>query len=385
MAENSDDSQSKTEEPTQKRLDKAREDGQILRSQDFSVAITLFGFAALVLVIARLGTETLKRLYHYNFMLDAAVVTDAGLMVEKIAGSVRIILPLLGLICALAVAGVLASSSLFGGIGFSLKAAAPKFSKLNPLTGLKRMFGPTALFELSKNLAKTLVIGAVTALTLYFSVNALGTLGVIPVNAALQTSGDILVTAMLVITASLFLIAMIDMPWQYFQHHKKLRMSLQDIKDEMKESDGRPEVKARQRQRQREIAMNNMMAAVEHADVIITNPTHFAVALSYTPGSSDAPRVVAKGADLIAARIREQASAHQVPTFEAPELARALYFTTRLNDMIPESLYHTVAEVIAYIFNLSAALKSGRSLQRPRPVVPAAMRFDENGMPEAAR
>jgi flagellar biosynthetic protein FlhB len=381
MAENADDSQSKTEEPTQKRLDKARDDGQILRSQDFSVAVTLFGFAALIFVIAGVTAETFKRLYHYNFILDASVTTDAGQMIEKIAGSMRIVLPLLGLVCSLALIGVLVSSSLFGGIGFSLKAAAPKFSKLNPLNGLKRMFGPTALFELSKNLAKTLVIGTVTGLTLFFSINALSTLSVIPVNLALQTAGGILVIAMLLITVSLFMIAMIDMPWQYFQHRKKLRMSLRDIKDEMKDSDGRPEVKARQRQRQREIAMNQMMAAVEHADVIITNPKHFAVALSYTPGTSDAPRVVAKGVDLVAARIRDKAAEHQVPVFESPELARALYFTTRLDDMIPESLYHTVAEVIAYIFNLSAALKSGRPLQRPRPVVPAEMRFNENGEP----
>lgn len=381
MAENSDDSQSKTEEPTQKRLDKAREDGQVLRSQDFSVAVTLFGFAALVFLIAGLGADTLKRLYHYNFILDAAVTTDAGLMVEKIAGSVRIVLPLIGLICSLAVVAVVVGSSLFGGIGFSLKAVAPKFSKLNPLNGLKRMFGPTALFELSKNLAKTLVIASVTALTLYFSINALGTLSVIPVNLALINAGAIMVTAMLLITASLFLIAMIDMPWQYFQHRKKLRMSLQDIKDEMKDSDGRPEVKARQRQLQREYAMNQMMAAVEEADVIITNPKHFAVALAYSPGSSDAPRVIAKGTGLVAARIREKAADHQVPIFEAPELARALYFTTRLGDMIPEDLYHTVAEVIAYIFNLATAMKSGRPLQRPRPVVPPSMRFNEKGEP----
>jgi flagellar biosynthetic protein FlhB len=221
----------------------------------------------------------------------------------------------------------------------------------------------------------------VTGLVLSFYVNALGTLSVLPVQQALNSAGSILVTATLLITGSLFLIAMIDMSWQFFQHQKKLRMSLKDIKDEYKESEGQPEVKAQLRQRRREIAMNSMMAAIEKADVVITNPTHFAVALSYTPGTSEAPRVVARGADLTAARIRERAEQHQVPLFESPELARALYFSTKLDDMIPEALYHTVAEVIAYIFNIGTALALGQTLQRPRPVVPDGMRFDENGLP----
>ena len=381
MAEESDDSQSKTEEPTEKRLEKASEEGQILRSQDFSVAVTLFSFAALLFVISSATIETFKRLYQYNFILDAAVTRDAGLMIDKVAGSVAIVLPLVGLTCSLALMGVLLGTSLFGGIGFSMKAAQPKMSRLNPLNGLKRMFGSTALFELVKNILKTLLISVVTGLVLYFYVNALGALSILPVQQALHSAGSILLTATLLITGSLFLIAMLDMPWQFFQHSKKLRMSMQDIKDEMKESEGRPEVKAQLRRRQREIAMNRMMAAIEHADVVITNPTHFAVALSYTPGTSEAPKVIARGADLTAARIRERAEQHQVPIFEAPELARALYFSTKLDDLIPEALYHTVAEVIAYIFNMGTALALGQPLQRPRPVVPNGMRFDENGLP----
>jgi flagellar biosynthetic protein FlhB len=381
MAEESDDSQSKTEEPTEKRLEKASEEGQILRSQDFSVAVTLFSFAALLFVISSATIETFKRLYQYNFILDAAVTRDAGLMIDKVAGSVAIVLPLVGLTCSLALMGVLLGTSLFGGIGFSMKAAQPKMSRLNPLNGLKRMFGSTALFELVKNILKTLLISVVTGLVLYFYVNALGALSILPVQQALNSAGSILLTATLLITGSLFLIAMLDMPWQFFQHSKKLRMSMQDIKDEMKESEGRPEVKAQLRRRQREIAMNRMMAAIEHADVVITNPTHFAVALSYTPGTSEAPKVIARGADLTAARIRERAEQHQVPIFEAPELARALYFSTKLDDLIPEALYHTVAEVIAYIFNMGTALALGQPLQRPRPVVPNGMRFDENGLP----
>ena len=381
MAENSDDSQDKTEEPTEKRLEKASDEGQVLRSQDFSVAMTLFGFAALLVMISSAAIETFKRLYQYNFTLDSAVTRDAGLMVDKIAGSVGIVLPLVGLVCSLLLLGVIVGASLFGGIGFSIKAAQPKLSRMNPLNGLKRMFGSHALFELVKNILKTVLISVVTGLVLYFYVNSLGALSVLPVQQAMNSAGSILLTATLLITASLFLIALLDMPWQYFQHTKKLKMSMQDIKDEMKESEGQPEVKARLRQRQREIAMNRMMAAIEHADVVITNPAHFAVALSYTPGSSEAPRVVAKGMDQTAARIRERAQQHQVPIFESPELARALYFSTKLDDMIPEGLYHAVAEVIAYICNMGTALALRQPRQRPRPVVPENMRFDENGTP----
>jgi flagellar biosynthetic protein FlhB len=282
-------------------------------------------------------------------------------------------------VCLLSVLGVILANGAFGGISFSLKAAAPKFSKLNPLSGLKRMFGGNALFELFKNIFKTLFLGAIVAFVIYFYMDSLGMLGVLPAPLALGEAGRILSSAMLFITLSLFLIALVDMPWQHFQHMKKMRMSLQEIKDEMKESEGRPEVKAQQRKRQHDIAFNRMMSALETADVVITNPTHFAVALSYTPGTSDAPRVVAKGADMLAQRIRERAIEHQVPLFEAPELARALYFSTRLDDMIPEALYHTVAEVIAYIFNVGPAMKMGQRLKRPVPVVPDAMRFDENG------
>lgn len=381
MADEADDSQSKNEEPTQKRLDKASEEGQVLRSQDFSVAVTLFGFSALIFLISVMAIEVFNRLFRFNFVLDSSVTRNEGLMIGNIFESVRIVLPLLGMIFSLAIVGVILGNSFFGGIGFSLKSASPKFSKLNPLNGIKRMFGTTALFELTKNMFKTIFIGFAIALVIYYYLTDLGALSVIPVRQALNNAGGILVNSMVVITLVLFLIAMIDMPWQYFQHMKKLRMSRQDIKDEMKESDGNPEIKAKLRQRQREIAFNKMMAAIETADVIITNPTHFAVALSYTPGGSDAPKVVAKGVDFIAQKIREKAKEHQVPLFEAPELARAIYFSTKLEDMIPEDLYHTVAEVIAYIFNIDTAMRMGRPLKRPRPSVPPSMRFDENGIP----
>ena len=377
--ESSEDSQSKTEEPTQKKLDKAKEDGQILRSQDFSVAVILFGSAALIMMIGGLIAGTMRTLVQYNLTLDGAVVRDAGQMIGKIAGSMGIVLPVLAIVLVVAVLNAIIGAGLFGGVGFSMKAAAPKFSKLNPLTGLKRMFGTHALFELVKGLLKTSLIAAAIFLVISYYSSSLAMLSIIPYRDALNSAGGILLAGTVSITLALFIIAFIDIPYQLAQHTKKLRMSKQEIKDEMKESDGRPEVKARLRQRQREIAYNKMMTAIESADVIITNPSHFAVALSYNPGTSEAPRVVARGIDHMAEQIRNKAREHQVPLFEAPELARALYFSTRLNDFIPETLYHTVAEVIAYIFNVDYAVRQGRKIRRPAPVVPPAMRYNERG------
>jgi len=377
--ESSEDSQSKTEEPTQKRQDKAKEDGQILRSQDFSVAIILFGSAVLIMTIGSLIASTMRALMQYNFIIDSSVVRDANQMLGKILGSMGIVLPVLAIVLVVAVFNAIIGASLFGGVGFSIKAAAPKFSKLNPLAGLKRMFGTHALFELAKNLVKTTLIAATIFVVIRYYSSSLAMLSIIPYREALKIAGGILLASMVLITLGLFIIAFIDIPYQLAQHTQKLRMSKQEIKDEMKESDGRPEVKARLRQRQREIAYNDMMTAIESADVIITNPSHFAVALSYNPGTSEAPRVVAKGIDFMAQQIRKKAGEHQVPLFEAPELARALYFSTRINDYVPETLYHTVAEVIAYIFNVDYAIRQGRKIRRPTAVVPPTMRYNEKG------
>lgn len=377
--ENDQDQSSKTEEPTSRRLEKAREEGQILRSQDFSVAVILISVAVSFWFFGSYLATLLTRAFRYNLIFDSDVTSNSREMTERLAGTVELISPGLILIMTITVLSAILAAAGFGGIGFTWKAIEPKFSKLSIFSGLKRMFGIRSLFELGKSLLKTAVIALAISLTMVFFIERLGSLSVLPFGPSLLSSGQIVLVGSLALSASLILIALVDMPFQLYEHRKKLRMSKQDIKDELKDSEGRPEVRQRIRQRQREVAMGQMMAAIESADVVITNPTHFAVALSYSPGSSVAPKVVAKGMDEIAQAIRNKAEFHNVPVFEAPMLARALFFTTPVDGLIPEALYHTVAEVIAYIFNISTFQRQHRSLKKPKPRLPREMNFDTDG------
>jgi flagellar biosynthetic protein FlhB len=379
--DNEQDQSSKTEEPTSRRLEKAREDGQILRSQDFSVAVILITVAVSFWFFGGYFVDLLTRAFRYNLTFDSRVTDNSREMVQRLAGTVEIVSPGLILVMAVTVLGAILAATVFGGIGFTWKAIEPKLNKLSIVSGLKRMFGLRSLFELGKSLLKTALIALAIALTMAFFIERLASLSVLPFGPSLLSSGQIILVGSITISVSLILIALVDMPFQLYQHRSKLRMSKQEIKDELKDSEGRPEVRQRIRQRQREVAMGQMMAAIEKADVVITNPSHFAVALSYSPGSSVAPKLVAKGVNEIALSIRNRAEFHGVPVFEAPMLARALFFTTPLDGLIPESLYHTVAEVIAYIFNLNTFQQRNRTIRKPDPRVPREMLFDTDGNP----
>jgi flagellar biosynthetic protein FlhB len=286
-----------------------------------------------------------------------------------------LVLPFMAMLYVLA----LIAPGLAGGYIFSPKLMLPKWNKLDPINGLGRMFGSRALIELVKSLIKFLLIGLILWLTVNANIEDLVSLNRMDLQTGLKHSGDIIVDACFWMSMGLVVIALADVPLQKFQVNKSLKMSRQEIKDEMKDSEGRPEVRQQIRRRQREMANNRMMAKVKDADVVITNPSHFAVALSYDPSADGAPTVVAKGTDELARRIRDEALAHQVQLFEAPELARALYFTTPVDRSIPEALYQAVAQVIAYVFNLNQSYAGARGLTKPRPVVPENMRFDENG------
>ena len=196
---------------------------------------------------------------------------------------------------------------------------------------------------------------------------------------AMEEAGNLISVGVLLVTLPLLIIAGIDVPYQLFEYKKKLKMTKQEIKDELKETEGRPEVRAQIRRKQREMSMGRMMDAVADADVIITNPEHFSVALAYDPSRDSAPTVIAKGGDLVALAIREKASDASVPLFASPLLARALYFTTEFNDSVPESLYYAVAQVIAYVFSLSTFEAGGQGIAKPNPEIPGELRFDSNG------
>jgi flagellar biosynthesis protein FlhB len=278
----------------------------------------------------------------------------------------------------------IAASGVTGGFHFSSKAFAPKFSKLSPVNGLKRMFGTHALVELLKAIGKFSVVSLVLWWLVDRYLGELMRLANTGLEPALGATGHMITRSALWLTLSLVFIALIDAPYQRWSYFKKLRMTKQEIKDEMKDMEGRPEVKQQIRRRQREMANARMMAKVKDADVVITNPEHFAVALAYDPTSDGAPILLAKGADHIAARIREEARQHGVEMFASPQLARALYFTTEVDQPIPEALYHAVAPVIAYVFSLAQVRPGVEPMAKPAPTVPPAMRFDANGKLETA-
>ncbi len=383
MAEQA-DAEDRTEEPTARKLQKAREDGQIARSVELSAAGVTIGAIAVLFFAGATLTERLADGFASAFVFDRKVLESPnllpGIFLSRLADGLLLVSPIFAVTLVIAVLATIA----FGGLNFSTKLIEPKFDKLNPLSGLKRMFGLKAGFELGKAIAKCLVVGGLLAWVLADNISTLATLGSMSIEPALAETGSLITRSALIVAFGLVLIALVDVPYQYFDFMKRMRMSRQEIKDEMKDMEGQPEVKAQIRKRQREIATRKMMAKVKDADVVITNPDHFAVALSYDPTSDGAPVLIAKGIDHLAFRIREEARNNGVQIFEAPPLARSLYYTTDLDQPVPEALYVPVAQVIAYVFSLSSVKPGVRPMQRPNPSVPSGMRFDVDGRKEGA-
>ena len=378
MAEES--GQDKTEEPTAQRLSKAREEGQIARSQELAPAAMMVMATLFFTMMGQYLFNSMGSLFKSQLQFDRKI-TDKAELLPAIFGSAIvdgfvIVLPLVALMAVIAAL----STTLSGGLIFSPKLALPKFSKLNPMSGLKRMFGTDALIQLGKAVAKFLVVGAILLVSVMNNLNDLTNISQMDLGQAVSVAGTIIVDSCFWLSLGLVLVALVDVPLQRHQLNKKLKMTKQEVKDEMKNSEGNPEVKGQIRRRQREILNNKMMTKVKDADVVITNPTHFAVALSYDPNGEGAPILVAKGDDGLAARIREEATKHGVYLFEAPLLARALYFTTKLDHPIPEALYHAVAQVIAFVFSLNQSYGRGQEVIKPDPKIPDEMKFDANGV-----
>ena len=376
-----DESAEKTEEPTGRRLEKARSEGQLARSIELPVAAMSLGAVGFFSLMGGWLFNGMSQLFVSQLEFDRKITDKAellpGLFAQAIVDAFLLILPIMLMMYFIAIV----STVLSGGMVFSIGMLAPKFSKLNPLSGLQRIFGTKALIELGKAIAKFVVVGGILLLQVSNHMQELLNLANMDLNQAMAIAGKIIVDACFWLAMGLVLIALADVPIQQYQVHKKLMMSRQEVRDEMKDSEGRPEVKQKIKQRQREMANNKMMAKVKDADVVITNPQHFAVALAYDPNGEGAPILLAKGRDEMARRIREEAQAHAVELFPAPELARALYFTTQVDEPIPEGLYHAVAQVIAYVFSLNQSYAAGEGVLKPIPVVPENMRFDSNGLP----
>ncbi|MBK1716714.1 flagellar biosynthesis protein FlhB [Thiocystis violacea] len=351
MAEN-ENGQERSEQPTGKRLRESREKGQIARSREFNTFVMLITGGAFLLFQGGGMAEQLAALVVDGWTLERGLIFDPGLLMphlrDLIGRALLILVPLFIVLTVVALLGPI----LIGGANFSTKAFAPKFSKLNPITGIKRVVSVQGLMELVKGLGKFFLVGIVAVLAIKSIWGSLLGLGEMPVEQAIVQTAHMAAWLFLVASSALLLVALIDAPFQIWNHQKQLRMTLQEIKDEFKETEGKPEVKGRIRQMQHEMSRRRMMAEVPKADVVITNPTHYAVAISYQPATMRAPRLLAKGTDAVAAAIRELAEEHRITRVEAPRVARAIYFTTELNQEIPGGLFVAVARILAYVYQL---------------------------------
>lgn len=347
--------QERTERATPRRQQESRDKGVVARSRELNTVALLVAGAGAMLVLGGGVIASLGQVMRASFTFDHARATDHGAAVtalsEGLAISFNSLLPFLGVL----VVAALVSSVALGGLQLSTKAITPQWERISPAKGLKRMFSAQALMEMVKALAKFLLIGAIAVTWLWHQAPEFLALGELPTESGLSTAANLIGWSFLVVSLATILIAAVDVPFQLWNHMQQLRMTKQEVRDELKETDGKPEVKAQIRRMQRELAQRRMMEDVPKADVIVTNPQHYAVALRYDAGRMRAPKVVAKGADLIAARIREVGREHRVPLFEAPPLARALYFSTDLGKEIPAGLYLAVAQVLAYVFQLREA------------------------------
>jgi flagellar biosynthetic protein FlhB len=372
--------QDRTERATPKRREDARKKGDVPRSRELTMTgVMLSGAGALLLMAGPMGGDLLDA-FQSGFSIERELLFDDRYLVPAFAkiaskGFLSLMPLAFVLLCA-----VFLSAMTIGGWSFSLKAAAFKIERLSPLKGIKRVFGANGLNELVKAIAKFSLVAVIAVSWLWYSSDDLLSLGRQPVAEAIGNALKMCGVSLLVVSLGLLVIAAFDVPFQLWQYEKKLRMTRQQVKDEFKETEGRPEVKARVRALQQQIATRRMMEELPTADVVITNPTHYAVALRYDDKTMGAPMVIAKGKDLIAKRIREVAEEHGVPLFSAPPLARVLFRTAEIGDEIPARLYTAVAQILAYIYQLNETLRPGQ--RRPEPPVPE---IDEDDYPDPRR
>jgi flagellar biosynthesis protein FlhB len=364
-----DDAQDRQLPASERKIRKARAEGQVARSRDLAHLAALGAGGALLFGLAPFGLGWMRELLAGGLRFDAALLAQPGSMLERLAELtfklLVVVLPL-----GVAVAAVaLAAGVLAGGWNFTTQPLQPKFEKLNPLAGLGRMFSKHQMVETLKACGLALVLGVIGAL--YLSAQVPGFTGLIaqPLPAALGSAGGLLVQGLALLLLALAAFAIVDVPLQRTLLLRRLRMTVEEAKKEHKETEGNPEIKARLRQKMREISGRKMLAAVPQADLVVMNPTHFAVALKYDDATMAAPRVVAKGQDLLAFKIRDLAKDSKVPVLQAPPLARALFHHAEVDQEIPAALFAAVAQVLAWVYQLRAAVAAGRPLDLAPPDV----------------
>ncbi len=370
----------KTEQPTAKKLSDSAGEGDVLMSRELATALMMLAAAGWMIAAGGWFVQSASDLVRRGLTLTNADVADFAPAEALMRNGVEILLPLASLF-ALALGASVAGPALLGSFGWRGKALHFKGNRMNPMTGLKRMFGMQGVTELGKALAKVLLLGTIGYWLVMGALPAIMTMASNDLIAAVGLAGKEIGHAMLVLAGGLVLIALIDVPVQWFQRNQRLMMSKQEVKEEMRQSDGAPELKQAQRQRAHEILSGSARKAVSDATVILTNPTHFSVALRYRPGVDAAPVVVARGRGDVALSIRELARTAGVPLLEYPALARAIYFTARAGRVIPEELFVAVATVLAFVFQLERAAAEGTV--PPSVDIPPSHRFDPDGRRQA--
>jgi len=359
------DRDERTEQPSEKRLREARERGDVPRSRELgNVAVLGCGTLALFATGPRIGAAAQAWLRD-ALTLDPAMLDQQDRLVahagQLLVGLLLPVLPLFGIVLA----ACLIAPAAMGSLGFSGKAFQPDFSRLNPMSGLSRLYGRDGLVELLRSLLRVVLVGGSGAWVVHGAFSRLLAMPHMDVATAVSIGVHSVLVALMTMVGALGLLAAVDVPWQRFQHRSRLKMTRQEVRDEHKESEGNPEIKARVRQVARQMSQRRMMEAVPTADVVITNPTHYAVALKYEAGRMRAPKVVAKGVDEMALAIRDVAGKHRISVVEAPPLARALYRHAQIDREIPVNLYAAVAQVLSYVYQL----KRWHPAHGPMPVL----------------
>ena len=369
MAEDSD--LEKTEPASARRLEQAREEGQVPQSRELSSFLVLIAGAGALWVTGAWLSQRIAAAVRQGLTFERAAAFDPAVLPALFMSQAWEALASIGPLFLVLVVASLAGPFMLGGLNFSSKALAADWTRLDPLKGIGRMFSMQSVGELVKAILKSLLVGGVVVWVVQHDREAIFALMGQPLETGMQSMSQLVLFSTLVIVGSMFLIVAVDVPFQLWQYHRRLRMTKEEVRKEMKELEGDPQLKARIRSQQREIARRRMMAAVPKAQVVVTNPTHFAVALKYDRDRMSAPQVMAKGMNLVADKIRELAASHGIPVVEAPPLARALHRHAEIGDQIPAALYTAVAEVLAYVYQLGRHLASGGQL--PPPELPATI------------
>jgi flagellar biosynthetic protein FlhB len=364
MAES--DSGEKTEEPTAKKMSDARKKGQIARSKDLGTMFVLVGSAIALMLMGDELVESLSLIMKNQFSLTRQEVMDVNALFGKVSKNISLLFTPLGWIFAIIIVAAFIGNTMLGGMNWSWEAMMPKASKMSPLAGFKRMFGVKAYVELIKSILKFFVVFFSAYLLLTSLFNQILSLSIEAIPFNFSHAVDLLLWMFLALALSLIIIVIVDAPYQVWSHNKELKMSKQEVKDEHKSSEGSPENKGRIRRTQYDMSQRRMMGEVPNSDVVITNPTHFSVALKYDTEQGGSPKLIAKGVDEMAIHIRTIAKEHGVEIIASPALARSLYYTAEVNEDIPEELFGAVAQVLAFIFQLNAHKKG--NAKRPIPL-----------------